>query len=161
MGIVTTHYQNLKTFADSTDGLINGAMLYDRQNMQPLFQLSVGNAGSSFAIEIARKIGLPEDIIRIASDKAGSDHINLERQLREIARDKHYWSQKRDRIRQTDRKVEELESTYAEQLSRIKDERKEILQKAKAEAQQLIADANQKAELAEFQDILQEKGVTP
>ncbi|MBR5282254.1 MAG: Smr/MutS family protein, partial [Alistipes sp.] len=99
-----------------------------------------------FAIEIARKIGLPEDIIRTASDKAGSDHINLERQLREIARDRRYWSQKRDRIRQTDRKVEELESSYEQQLSRIKEERKEIIGKAKEEAQRLIADANRQIE---------------
>jgi DNA mismatch repair protein MutS2 len=82
----------------------------------------------------------------MASEKAGSDHINLERQLREIARDRRYWSQKRDRIRQTDRKVEELETSYTEQLSRIKEERKEILQKAKSEAQQLIADANRQIE---------------
>ena len=120
--------------------------MFDVQNIRPLFKLEQGKPGSSFAIEIARKIGLPEDIIKMASDKAGSDHINLERQLREIARDRRYWSQKRDRIRQTDRKVEELESSYTEQLSRIKEERKDILQKAKAEAQQLIADANRQIE---------------
>ena len=145
-GVITTHYSNIKYYATGTEGVANGAMMFDVQNIRPLFKLEQGKPGSSFAVEIARKIGLPEDIIRRASDKAGSDHINLERQLREIARDKHYWSQKRDRIRQTDRKVEELESTYAEQLSRIKDERKEILQKAKAEAQQLIADANRQIE---------------
>ena len=120
--------------------------MFDVQNICPLFQLEQGKPGSSFAIEIARKIGLPEDIIRIASDKAGSDHINLERQLREIARDRRYWSQKRDRIRQTDRKVEELEISYEQQLSRIKEERKEIISKAKEEAQRLIADANRQIE---------------
>ena len=93
-----------------------------------------------------RKIGLPEEIIRIAGEKAGSDHINIEKQLREIARDKHYWEQKRDRIRLTDRKVEELEQTYAEQLAKIKSERQEILKKAKQEAQRLIADANKQIE---------------
>jgi DNA mismatch repair protein MutS2 len=121
-------------------------MMFDVQNIRPLFKLEQGKPGSSFAIEIARKIGLSEDIIRRASDKAGSDHINLERQLREIARDKHYWSQKRDRIRQTDRKVEELESSYASQLSRIKEERKEILQKAREQAEKLISDANREIE---------------
>ena len=120
--------------------------MFDVQNIRPLFKLEQGKPGSSFAIEIARKIGLPEDIIRAASEKAGSDHINLERQLREIARDRRYWSQKRDRIRQTDRKVEELETSYTEQLSRIKEERKAILQKAKQEAQQLISDANRQIE---------------
>ena len=121
-------------------------MMFDVQNIRPLFKLEQGKPGSSFAIEIARKIGLPEDIIRMASDKAGSDHINLERQLREIARDRRYWSQKRDRIRLADRKVEELETSYTSQLARIKEERKEIISKAKAEAQQLIADANRQIE---------------
>ena len=144
--MITTHYSNIKYYATGTEGIANGAMMFDVQNIRPLFKLEMGKPGSSFAVEIARKIGLPEDIIRSASDKAGSDHINLERQLREIARDRRYWSQKRDRIRMTDRKVEELESSYAEQLSRIKEERKEILQKAKAEAQQLIADANRQIE---------------
>ena len=145
-GVITTHYSNIKYYATGTDGIANGAMMFDVQNIRPLFKLEQGKPGSSFAIEIARKIGLPEDIIRTASDKAGSDHINLERQLREIARDRRYWSQKRDRIRQTDRKVEELESSYEQQLARIKEERKEIIGKAKEEAQRLIADANRQIE---------------
>ena len=145
-GVITTHYSNIKYYATGTDGIANGAMMFDVQNIRPLFKLEQGKPGSSFAIEIARKIGLPEDIIRVASDKAGSDHINLERQLREIARDRRYWSQKRDRIRLTDRKVEELESSYTEQLSRIKEERKEILREAKEEAQRLISDANRQIE---------------
>ena len=145
-GVITTHYSNIKYYATGADGIANGAMMFDVQNIRPLFKLEQGKPGSSFAIEIARKIGLPEDIIRSASDKAGSDHINLERQLREIARDRHYWSQKRDRIRQTDRKVEELETSYAEQLARIKSERQEILRKAKEEAQRLVADANRQIE---------------
>ena len=145
-GVITTHYSNIKYYATGTEGVANGAMMFDVQNIRPLFKLEQGKPGSSFAIEIARKIGLPEDIIRVASDKAGSDHINLERQLREIARDRRYWSQKRDRIRQTDRKVEELESNYASQLEQIREERKEIISKAKAEAQKLIADANRQIE---------------
>ena len=145
-GVITTHYSNIKYYATGTEGIANGAMMFDVQNICPLFKLEQGKPGSSFAVEIARKIGLPEDIIRIASDKAGSDHINLERQLREIARDRRYWSQKRDRIRQTDRKVEELEISYEQQLARIKEERKEIISKAKAEAQRLIADANRQIE---------------
>ncbi len=145
-GVITTHYSNIKYYATGTDGIANGAMMFDVQNIRPLFKLEQGKPGSSFAIEIARKIGLPEDIIRVASDKAGSDHINLERQLREIARDRRYWSQKRDRIRQTDRKVEELESSYEQQLSRIREERREIISKAKEEAQKMIADANRQIE---------------
>ncbi len=145
-GVNTTHYANIKYYASNTEGIANGAMMFDVQNIRPLFRLETGKPGSSFAVEIARKIGLPEDIIRAAGEKAGSDHINIEKQLREIARDKHYWEQKRDRIRLTDRKVEELEQTYAGQLSKIRAERQEILKKAKLEAQQLIADANRQIE---------------
>ena len=145
-GVITTHYANIKYYASNTEGIANGAMMFDVQNIRPLFRLETGKPGSSFAVEIARKIGLPEDIIRAASEKAGSDHINIEKQLREIARDKHYWEQKRDRIRLTDRKVEELEQNYAEQLAKIRAERQEILKKAKQEARQLIADANKQIE---------------
>ena len=112
-GVITTHYANIKYYAASVEGIANGAMMFDVQNIRPLFRLEMGKPGSSFAVEIARKIGLPEDIIRAASEKAGSDHINIEKQLREIARDKHYWEQKRDRIRLTDRKVEELEQNLS------------------------------------------------
>ena len=145
-GVITTHYANIKYYASSVEGIANGAMMFDVQNIRPLFRLETGKPGSSFAVEIARKIGLPVDIIRAASEKAGSDHINIEKQLREIARDKHYWEQKRDRIRLTDRKVEELEQNYAEQLAKIRAERQEILKKAKQEALQLIADANRQIE---------------
>lgn len=145
-GVITTHYSNIKYFASNHEGVENGAMMFDVQNIRPLFRLEMGKPGSSFAVEIARKIGLPEQIIRTASEKAGSDHINIERQLREIARDRRYWEQKRDRIRIADRKVEELETSYAEQLSRIKTERQQIIREAKEEAQRLIADANRQIE---------------
>ncbi len=145
-GVITTHYSNIKYYASSTRGIANGAMSFDVQNIRPLFRLEMGKPGSSFAIEIARKIGLPEDIIRSASDKAGVEHVNLEKQLREIARDKRYWEQKRERIKHTDRKVEQLEQNYSDQLSKIKEERQQILAKAKAEAKALISDANKQIE---------------
>ncbi len=145
-GVITTHYSNIKYYASQSEGIANGAMTFDVQNIRPLFRLEMGKPGSSFAIEIARKIGLSEDIIRAANEKVGGDHINIEKQLREIARDKRYWEQKRDRIRLTDRKVEELEQNYAEQLARIKSERQEILSRAKSEAKKLIADANKQIE---------------
>ena len=145
-GVITTHYANIKYYASSTEGISNGAMAFDVQHIRPLFRLEQGKPGSSFAIEIARKIGLPEELIRAASEKVGSDQINLEKQLREIARDKHYWEQKRDRIRQTDRKVEELEQNYSEQLQKIRAERQEILRRAKQEAQELLAGANRQIE---------------
>lgn len=145
-GVITTHYANIKYYASNTEGIANGAMMFDVQQIRPLFRLEIGKPGSSFAVEIARKIGLPEEIIRAAGEKAGSDHMNIEKQLREIARDRRYWEQKRDRIRLTDRKVEELEQNYAEQLAKIKTERAEILRRAKAEAQQLVAEANKQIE---------------
>ena len=145
-GVVTTHYSNIKYFASGHEGILNGAMQFDVQNIRPLFRLETGMPGSSFAIEIARKTGLPEDIIRSASEKAGSDHINIERQLREIARDRRYWEQKRDRIRLADRRVEELESDYRERLEALRAERKEILASARAESERLVAEANRQIE---------------
>lgn len=145
-GVITTHYANIKYFASRHDGVANGAMAFDVKNIQPLFSLEMGKPGSSFAIEIARKTGLPEDIVRSAMDKAGEDHINLEKQLREIARDKRYWAEKRDRIRLTDRKVEQLEQRYTDHLQSIKQERREILERARREAEEMIASANRTIE---------------
>jgi DNA mismatch repair protein MutS2 len=145
-GVITTHYANIKYFASRHEGVANGAMAFDVKNIQPLFSLEMGKPGSSFAIEIARKTGLPEEIIRNAMDKAGEDHINLEKQLREIARDKRYWAEKRDRIRLTDRKVEQLEQTYSDRLQSIKEERKQILEKARREAAELVSEANRTIE---------------
>ncbi len=145
-GVITTHYSNIKYFAGSHEGVQNGAMMFDVQNIMPLFRLESGMPGSSFAVEIARKIGLPEKIIKSASDKAGSDYMNLERQLREIARDRRYWEQKRDRIRVTDKRVEELENSYSRQLAMIKEERTRIIKQAREEAAQIVAEANKRIE---------------
>ena len=145
-GVITTHYSNIKYYASATEGVLNGAMTFDVQNIRPLFRLETGKPGSSFAIEIARKIGLPESIIASAREKVGSDHIDMEKQLREIARDKRYWEQKRERIRQTDRKVEELESAYHDSLSSIREERRAIIHAAKQQARELIAEANRQIE---------------
>lgn len=145
-GVITTHYSNIKYFASNHEGVANGAMMFDVQNIMPLFRLQMGEPGSSFAIEIARKTGLPAQIIDSAAEKAGSDRINLEKQLREIARDRRYWEQKRDRIRVTDKKVEELEHTYVARLAEIKQERTRIIKDAKEEADKLISEANKKIE---------------
>ena len=145
-GVITTHYSNIKYYASATEGVLNGAMMFDVQNIRPLFRLETGKPGSSFAIEIARKIGLPEDIITSAREKAGSEHMDIEKQLREIARDKRYWEQKRERIRQTDRKVEELESNYREKLAAIREERRAIIHDAKQQARELISEANRRIE---------------
>ena len=145
-GVITTHYQNLKQLAKDTPGIVNGAMLYDRHMMQPLFKLSIGNPGSSFAIEIARKIGLPEDVIADASEKVGSDYIDMDKYLQDIVRDKRYWENKRQNIRQREKQLEELTRKYADDLQEIEKERKRILKEAKQKAEQLIADSNARIE---------------
>ena len=141
-GIITTHYTNLKHFAEQTQGVINGAMLYDRGAMRPLFQLSIGQAGSSFAIEIARQIGLGEEIIRYATDLVGEEHIDYDKQLQDIARDKRYWENKRQAIRQKEKVLEERIAQYEEQMSGIKAKKKEILDEAKQQAADLLQQSN-------------------
>ena len=145
-GVITTHYQNLKHFAEDTEGIVNGAMLYDRHLMQPLFKLSIGNPGSSFAVEIARKIGLPEDVIADASAKVGSDYIDMDKYLQDIVRDKRYWETKRQNIRQQEKKLEDITSRYEKDLEEVNKQRKEIMREAKAEAQRILAEANAKIE---------------
>lgn len=145
-GVITTHYQNLKHFANENKGVINGAMLYDRHLMQPLFTLSIGNPGSSFAIEIARKIGLPEDVIADASEIVGSDYINMDKYLQDIVRDKRYWETKRQNIRQKEKRLEEITETYETDLLAVEKQRKELIREAKAEAERILAEANAKIE---------------
>jgi len=141
-GVITTHYTNLKHFAASEPGIENGAMLFDRQKMEPLFQLEIGRPGSSFAFEIARKIGLPEDVLTEATEKAGEDHIKFDRHLQEIARDKRYWENKRSRIRKSEKKLEELVGKYSVELEQVKQLRKEIIERAELEAKELLAGVN-------------------
>jgi DNA mismatch repair protein MutS2 len=145
-GVITTHYTNIKYFASNHRGVANGAMMFDVQNIRPLFRLEMGEPGSSFAIEIARKIGLPEELIRSASEKAGSEVISLERQLREVARNRNYWEQKRERIRIADRRVEEMESEYAERLAKLKEERAAIIRQAKEDAKVILDQTNRTIE---------------
>lgn len=145
-GVITTHYQNLKHFANEHKGVVNGAMLYDRHLMQPLFTLSIGNPGSSFAVEIARKIGLPEDVIADASEIVGSDYINMDKYLQDIVRDKRYWETKRQSIRHKEKHLEEITATYESDLQDVEKQRKEIIRQAKAEAERLLAETNAKIE---------------
>ena len=145
-GVITTHYTNLKYFASLTDGIINGAMAFDNHLMQPLFQLTIGKPGSSFAFEIARKIGLPEEILSAASQKAGIKNINYDKHLKDIARDKRYWETKRQSIRQQEKRLDELMGEYEKELSGTKTLRKEIITKAKDEAQQLLKESNRMIE---------------
>ena len=145
-GVITTHYQNLKHFAGETDGVVNGAMLYDRQQMRPLFQLSIGNPGSSFAVEIARKIGIPEDVIKEASEIVGKDYINSDKYLQDIVRDKKYWENKRDAIHRHEKRMEETIARYESDIEKINNERKEIISRAKDEAKRLLDESNARIE---------------
>lgn len=141
-GVITTHYHNLKQFAEETPGLVNGSMLYDRQAMQPLFRLAVGHPGSSFAIEIARKTGLPEEIIADASEIVGSDYINLDKYLLDIARDRRYWENKRAEIRKKEKQLEETLQKYSDDLDELRAQRKEIIGEARQEAKRILDSSN-------------------
>lgn len=141
-GVITTHYTNLKHFAEDAEGIVNGAMLYDRHNMQPLFLLQIGRPGSSFAVEIARKIGLPEDIIQAAVDKVGVEHVDYDKHLQDIARDKRYWEAKRQKIRQQEKKLEETIERYQNEMDNINRTKKEIVSKAKQDAADLLQQSN-------------------
>lgn len=145
-GVITTHYQNLKHFANENIGVVNGAMLYDRHHMEPLYQLSVGNPGSSFAVEIARKIGLPEDVIAQASEVVGSDYINMDKYLQDITRDRRYWERKREEIRRERKHLERITSKYEEDIEEINRQKKEIIAQAKQEAERLLKESNAKIE---------------
>ena len=147
-GIITTHYQNLKHFAEDHEGVVNGAMLYDRHQMQALFQLSIGQPGSSFAIEIARKTGIPEEVISDASEIVGSDYIQSDKYLQDIVRDKRYWEGKRQTIHQHEKSLEGHIQRYETNLEEIERERKAILNRAKQQAEELLAEANRKIENA-------------
>ena len=145
-GVITTHYTNLKHFASSAEGIENGAMLYDNHRMEPLFQLQMGKPGSSFAFEIARKIGMPESILEEATQKVGKDHINFDKHLRDIVRDKRYWESKRQRIRKVEKSLDELADKYEHDLGDLASQRKQILAEAKEEAARVLAEANKKVE---------------
>ena len=145
-GVVTTHYANLKHYASEHPGIVNGAMMFDTDKIQPLYKLALGRPGSSFAIDIARKIGLSENILKRAQESVGEDHINFDKHLREIIRDKKYWETKRQKIRKVEKKLDELYSKYGGELEQINSERKAIIKQAKEEAKSIISQANTKVE---------------
>ena len=141
-GVITTHYQNLKHFAEDTPGVVNGAMLYDRHRMEALFQLQIGNPGSSFAVEIARKIGIPEEVISDATEIVGKDYVNADKYLLDITRDKRYWEGKRQTIHSQEKQMESTIERYEKEMSELKEKRKEIIREAKKQAEQILQDSN-------------------
>ncbi len=145
-GVITTHYSNLKFYANSSNGVLNGGMQFDVQNIKPLFKLEIGTPGSSFAFELARKMGLPEQIVKLAEEKAGSDFVDLERHLRKIARNRRQWEEKLARIKSTDKALESITDKYQKELTDIQSLKKSIIEGAKKEAASIIAEANRKIE---------------
>lgn len=144
--VITTHYQNLKHFADNHDHVVNGAMLYDRHLMKPLFRLAIGRPGSSFAIEIARQTGLPEEVIKDASDIVGSDYIQSDKYLQDIVRDKRYWEGKRQTIHQREKELEKAIARYEAGVADVEKARKEILNKAKKQSEEMLKETNRRIE---------------
>jgi len=146
--VITTHYQNLKHFAEEHPGTVNGAMLYDRHKMRPLFQLAIGRPGSSFAIEIARKTGIPEEVIRDAAEIVGSDYIQSDKYLQDIVRDKRYWESKRQTIHSHEKELEKRINQYEKDIAALEKSRKEILNRAKTQAEEIIKESNRRIENA-------------
>ncbi|PWD99068.1 endonuclease MutS2 [Marinilabilia rubra] len=145
-GVITTHYTNLKHFASEHEGIVNGAMLFDTHHIQPLFKLEMGQPGSSFAFEIARKTGLPEDILQKAKNRLGEDHINFDKHLREIIRDKRYWEKKRQSVRDRNKKLEDTIARYEKDLEKLKSERSQILDSARNQAKEMLSSTNREIE---------------
>lgn len=146
-GVITTHYTNLKLYATSGQtGVINGAMLFDAKNIAPLFTLEMGLPGNSFAFELARKMGLPESIVKDAEDRAGEEFVGIERNLRKIVRNRKALDEKLTRIRQTDKTLENITDKYQRELADIKLQKKTILDEAKREAEEIVKGANKQVE---------------
>lgn len=145
-GVITTHYTNLKLYANGSTGVVNGAMLFDGAAIQPLFKLEQGMPGNSFAFELARKIGLPEDIVKDAETRAGNDFVNIERNLRKIARNKRVLDEKLARIKSTDKTLESLTDKYQKELGDIKELKRQIIDEAKREAKEIIEQSNREVE---------------
>ena len=145
-GIITTHYTNLKLYASADTGVMNGAMMFDVKNIAPLFKLEMGLPGNSFAFELARKTGLPEAIIKDAEARAGEEFVGIERNLRKIARNRKALDEKLERIKNTDRTLENITDKYQKELLQIKNLKKEIIDEAKKEAEAIIKGANKQVE---------------
>lgn len=146
-GVITTHYTNLKLYASGADtGVINGAMQFDAKNIAPLFKLEMGLPGNSFAFELARKMGLPEEIIKDAENRAGEEFVGIERNLRKIARNRRVLDEKIQKIRNTDKTLESITDKYQKELEDIRKKRQEIIDKAKREAEDIVKGANRQVE---------------
>ncbi|QHT67129.1 endonuclease MutS2 [Rhodocytophaga rosea] len=145
-GVINTHYTNLKFFAEHTEGLTNGAMRFDVQHLEPLYQLEIGKPGSSFAFEIANKIGLPQQVIAKAKEKVGDKQVNFDKLLRELELEKKKFLVKNQEVTNKDKNLSQTLKEYTELKSHLDTEKKKLLNQAKEEAKRLVREANQKIE---------------
>lgn len=146
-GVITTHYTNLKLYASRQgSGVVNGAMQFDAKNIVPLFKLDIGLPGNSFAFELARKMGLPEAIIKDAEQRAGEDFVGMERNLRKIVKNRRALDEKLEKIRNTDKTLENITGKYQKELEGIQQKKKEILDQARKEAEEIVKGANRQVE---------------
>ncbi|MBN2637744.1 MAG: Smr/MutS family protein [Bacteroidales bacterium] len=145
-GVITTHYSNLKLAADRLNGLINGAMLFDVEELKPLYLLKTGQPGSSFAFEIAKKIGFPKSVIQRAQKKSGSQHLRFDIQLQQLEADKLSFSQQKKEVDEKEAQLNQLLQRYNELKDQIQQQKKEIIQQAKEEALNIVSQANKKVE---------------
>ncbi|SFF36218.1 endonuclease MutS2 [Thermoflexibacter ruber] len=161
-GVITTHYANLKVFAENTEGVINGAMRYDVKQLEPLFELEIGTPGSSFALEIAQKIGLPRSITQSARQKVGKDKIDMEKLLTELELDKKFYREKNKELQETQKQLDKTLKEYEKLKNFLETNRKQLMNEAKAQAKSLLKEANQKIEgvIKEIKDSQAEKEKT-
>ena len=146
-GVITTHYTNLKLFASAPDNaVVNGAMRFDTARIEPLFQLETGLPGNSFAFELARKMQLPEVIVKDAEQRAGEGFVGMERNLRKIARNRRMLDEKLQKIKHTDKELEELAGRYQNELEEIRRQRKSIIEEAMGEAENIVKGAGKQVE---------------
>ena len=141
-GVITTHYANLKLLAGKENGIVNGAMLFDTRQMRPLFKLVIGKPGSSFAFEIAHNIGLPDEIIRLASEKIGTSQLDFDRQLEELETEKFELLKKEKQLRAADELLSGLISKYEDLNSQLNEKKKQILADARDEASRIVGQTN-------------------
>jgi len=145
-GVVTTHFADLKLLADRCPGIVNGAMLFDTEQMKPLYRLSIGHPGSSFAFEIAQNIGFPPEVLKAAAGKVGGEMLNFEHQLQQIELDKQEVQRKQTELEVADQFLAEVTEKYQKLTQQLQDKKYDILSAARKEAQQILADANRTVE---------------
>jgi DNA mismatch repair protein MutS2 len=145
-GVVTTHYTNLKHFASSASGLVNGAMLFDSEQMRPMYKLRMGAAGSSFAFEIARSMGLPHDTIKAAEEIVGAEHVNFDRNLKDLEKEKQHIFKKKQELYAKEQKIDGKLASIESRESETSSKKQQILETARKEAADILAQANRTVE---------------